>query len=104
MVEPRFRQAKTRKKKSPKGRPVKVYKGDKESQRVCALCGAKLHGVPRDKKNKSKTEKRPERVFGGVLCGKCVQSIVKERARLENGYIEEKDVPVKRLKFLKQLK
>ena len=104
MVEPRFRTAKRRKKKSPTGLIVRIYKRDKEAARKCALCDAKLHGVPRDKRKLSKTEKRLERVFGGVLCAKCVQTIIKDKTRLENGYMEEKDVPVKRLKFLKQLK
>ena len=104
MVEPRFRTAKARKKKSPKGKEVRKYKNDKESARICAICSTKLHGVPRDKKKLAKTEKRPERVFAGVLCANCVQSIIKDKVRLENGYLEEKNVSVKRLKFLKQLK
>ncbi|MCX8184609.1 MAG: 50S ribosomal protein L34e [Sulfolobales archaeon] len=41
----------------------------------CSICGKPLGGVPRDLKvirYGSKSHKRPERPFGGVLCSKCL--------------------------------
>lgn len=49
----------------------------KPSKPVCGVCGAELHGVARGipaQVNKlSKTQKRPERPYGGVLCSKCMR-------------------------------
>lgn len=51
----------------------------------CARCGRELHGVPRmleaDMKKFSKTQKRPERIFGGYYCANCTREILREKAR-----------------------
>lgn len=51
----------------------------------CAVCKNPLHGVKRLRRSKlrklAKTEKRPERPYGGYLCSKCMREIMKERAR-----------------------
>ena len=52
----------------------------------CSDCGEKLSGVPTGNKFKisklPKTKKRPERPFGGVLCGSCLKKIIKEKLRM----------------------
>ena len=51
----------------------------------CANCGRILHGVPRmDAEvttNLSRTEKMPNRIFGGYYCSACTREILREKAR-----------------------
>lgn len=51
----------------------------------CAVCKKPLHGVKRlhqiEMKNLSKTEKRPERPYGGYLCAKCAKELFREKVR-----------------------
>ncbi len=55
----------------------------------CAICGRVLFGVIRGRpsyvRKFSKTEKRPERPYGGYLCPKCMRRVMKQRIR--NGEI-----------------
>jgi large subunit ribosomal protein L34e len=50
----------------------------------CGNCGKTLHGVPRlrpaDLKKLAKTEKRPERPYGGHLCSACSRKVFREKA------------------------
>ena len=69
--------------KLPGGKVTIQYKRRKPSRAKCSDCGKPLMGVPRELPSKmktlSKTEKRPERPYGGVLCSKCMRSkIIKE--------------------------
>lgn len=61
------------------------YKKKKPSKAVCSECGANLKGVPRERPYKmqklGKTEKRPERPYGGVLCSKCTRKELIKKAR-----------------------
>jgi len=73
------------KKRVPSGRIVVHFKKKKPKVAKCAKCKKPLHGVPRltpdEIKKLSKTEKRPERPFGGHLCPACSRKLFKERAR-----------------------
>ena len=55
-----------------------IVKRKKPSPAHCATCGNKLHAVPNrnvaEMKKLSKTQKRPERPYGGVLCGTCMKN------------------------------
>ncbi len=77
-----FRRVKTR---LPGGSTVTRFLQRKPKQAHCARCGVELHGVPRALPSKmstmAKTYKRPERAFGGVLCGRCLRDIIKLEAR-----------------------
>lgn len=61
------------------------YVGRKPSHPICGGCGANLHGIPRLTKAKanatSRSSKRPERPYGGVLCSKCSRQLVILRVR-----------------------
>jgi large subunit ribosomal protein L34e len=81
-----------------------IYKRRLPGAAHCALCGCKLHGVPRERAGLAKTEKRPERVFGGVLCAKCAALVVRDRARLKSGVMGREQVPLGRLKWVEALK
>lgn len=110
MVAPRLRSTsvRTRHRRSPGGKPVVIYKIRKPSRATCALCEEKLNAVPKRKgvelKKLSKTERRPERKFGGVLCASCTRAIIKFKTRLETGAISETDVPLNLLRYVNMLK
>ena len=87
-MEPRFRSRsfKRIKKSIPGGNNVIHYKRKGVSKAHCASCGTTLSGVasakPAELKKLSKTQKRPERPFGGVLCSKCTRATIRVKARL----------------------
>lgn len=65
----------------------------------CRICGAALKGVS-SRRKRSKTERRPERPFGGHLCSSCTQRLFVYRARVKNNDMRSVDVPVKFQKYL----
>ena len=68
--------------KTPGGKTVIHYEKRKPSKAHCANCGNVLSGVPRERPFKmmkmGKTEKRPERPYGGMLCSRCMRLKIKE--------------------------
>ena len=108
MVAPRFRQAKKKMRRTPGGHTRPYYKLEKKGKGVCACCRKQLHGVKNlsapDLAKFSKTEKRPERIFGGVLCGNCTRQIIKEKARLQSGVIGKEDVDLIHHKYISMMK
>tara|TARA_Y100000034_G_C6831793_1_gene375502 strand:- start:306 stop:569 length:264 start_codon:yes stop_codon:yes gene_type:complete len=62
-----------------------VYKKRKPKKTHCGNCGAVLKGVPRERPYKMRTmpksQKRPERMFGGNLCSKCSRKEIIKRHR-----------------------
>ncbi len=71
--------------KTPGGKTVLRYRFRKPNLAKCGKCGKTLKGIPRERpykmKNLAKTKKRPERMFGGVLCSACSRNEIKRRAR-----------------------
>lgn len=61
------------------------YKKRKPAHTKCAVCGAELKGVPRERPKKmqtmAKSKKKPERKYGGNLCSKCARKKIIEEAR-----------------------
>ncbi|MFH1106906.1 MAG: 50S ribosomal protein L34e [Candidatus Micrarchaeota archaeon] len=108
MVAPRHRTSKKTLRRTPGGRSVAIYKPKKPSKARCAICGAKMFAVPNRSivgmRKLAKTQKRPERVFGGVLCHTCVQQLLKEKLRLQAGAHTEADIGVVHLKYIRMLK
>ena len=76
--------------KTPSSQVKIVVKRKKPGKAICASCGKPLHGVPRDVPSRirklAKTERRPERPFGGYLCSRCMRRFF--RSTLEK-YLEE---------------
>ena len=61
------------------------YKRRRPSKAICSACGTVLKGVPNvlpyKMKKMNKTERRPSRAYGGVLCSKCTREKIKQEAR-----------------------
>ena len=99
---------KIRCRRSPSGRPLRLVKPKKPGAVHCALCGKIMQAIPRRSQAQmaklSKTEKRPERVYGGVLCASCTQQIVKEKTRLTTGALLRSEVPITHLKYIQGMK
>ncbi len=70
--------------RTPGGKTVIHYERRKNTPMRCAKCGGILNGVPiKDSERRSlpKSLKRPERIFGGVLCPRCLAEILKSVVR-----------------------
>jgi len=84
VVRPALRSRSRRRVKvrTPGGRQVTHYEKRKPGPARCARCGRPLAGVPRLRPNRlrrmSKTAKRPERPYGGVLCPSCLAELLRE--------------------------
>ena len=70
-------------KRTPSGINKIMYVKPAPKKLACAGCKQELHGIPRKPLSKlSKTQKRPERPFGGVLCSKCTRRQIIKGARI----------------------
>ena len=71
--------------KTPGGRNIVHYLPRQPGKAHCAGCRKPLAGVARARPTQlnklSKTEKRPERPFGGVLCSSCMRAEIRQRVR-----------------------
>ncbi len=86
MVKPSLRSRSYRRisRRNPGGRNVIHYERRKNAAMKCVRCGVILNGVPLkdiDRRRLPKVIKRPERMFGGVLCARCLREILKEVVR-----------------------
>ena len=87
MPAPKDRTTKKRKVfvRTPGGETVLHRRRFNTSKPVCAECGVVLKGVargnPADVTKLSKTQRRPERPYGGVLCSKCTRKKLIKEAR-----------------------
>ena len=75
-------------KKLPGGRLTLHYERKKPKSAHCTQCGNVLAGVPRElpfkMRHLGKTEKRPQRIYGGILCSPCMRRTLIVRARGKN--------------------
>ncbi|MFH0868893.1 MAG: hypothetical protein V1839_01555 [archaeon] len=98
--QPRFSSTsfKKRQRRTPGGRTVTHYNYKKHSKHICAICKEVLHGKPRvrpaEMKHLGKSERKPERPFGGMLCSQCSRMIQGYRAKLKYKVIGPSDVPI----------
>lgn len=71
------------------GNTVKVHHSPRKPKRaVCPIYGTPLAGVPRKNPAElgklAKSERKPERPFGGMLSSKATRDIMKDKARSMN--------------------
>ena len=68
---------------TPGGRQKIRYKRRSGTVHKCAVCKKPLSGVPKgrvsDISKLSKTQKRPERAYGGYLCPECAKVEIKKK-------------------------
>ncbi|MEM1873340.1 MAG: 50S ribosomal protein L34e [Acidilobaceae archaeon] len=82
MVRPKLRTRSFRrvKRRTPGGFTVVHYEKRKPGVAVCSRCGKPLGGVPRLRssglRSLSKSKKRPNRPYGGVLCSSCLAELI----------------------------
>lgn len=90
-IQPQRTRTFRRIKKKLAGRLTIHYKKRKPKPAHCANCKKVLHGMPRDLPFKirklPKTQRRPERIYGGVLCPACL------KIKLEKQY-QKKQFPL----------
>jgi large subunit ribosomal protein L34e len=71
--------------KTPGSKTVLHYRRRKPSKAKCAQCKKLLQGVPREiptkMANMPKSQKRPERPYGGTLCSSCTRKLFKQSTR-----------------------
>lgn len=77
LVRPALRSRSQRRvhKRVPSGESRVFYDRSYSYVAHCSICGKPLGGVPRDLRlirHGAKTEKRPERPYGGTLCPSCL--------------------------------
>ncbi|GAB6147600.1 50S ribosomal protein L34e [Stetteria hydrogenophila] len=91
MVRPALRSRSLRRvyRRTPGGVTVVHFEKRKPGPARCARCGRPLNGVPRLRpsalRKLSKTAKRPERPYGGVLCAACLAELIRESVRSAAG-------------------
>jgi large subunit ribosomal protein L34e len=73
------------KKITPGGELIVHYEKRRPGKARCAICGRELHGVPSLRPYQlsklAKTMKRPERIYGGVICPACLTRGLREAVR-----------------------
>lgn len=73
--------------RTPSGRVVVHYEKRRPGAAKCSVCGRPLNGVPSLRPSEmsklAKTEKRPERMYGGVFCPSCLARGLREAARAQ---------------------
>lgn len=71
---------------TPGGELVVHYEKRRPGRARCAICGGELHGVPALRPAQlsklAKTMKRPERMYGGVVCPRCLARGLRESVRM----------------------
>ena len=70
---------------TPGGKTTVHYYRRKPKKAHCPICGKVLAGVPNLRpvhmRGLAKTQKRPERPYGGVLCPTCLARMIKDTVR-----------------------
>jgi large subunit ribosomal protein L34e len=87
MVQGKFKSGRFRKvqRKVPGGQTKQHFRERKPKQATCGETGEKLHGIPRmsatEAKNAPKSEKRPQRPYGGALSSRAMRNRMQGDAR-----------------------
>lgn len=85
MPSPKYRSRSMLRKKvrTPGGNLTPHYNRKKTGKPVCTSCGALLHGCKSEYISgaKSRTQRRPERPYGGYLCPRCLKLLYKNSVR-----------------------
>ncbi len=104
MPTPGERTKKKKYRRTPGGKTKVYFERDRHGKASCALCNAKLAGVPRqdEVRKLSKTEKRPSVPFGGVLCNKCRTSVIEEAIKIKEGIKKLEECKIGKRQYIEQ--
>lgn len=64
--------------KGPGNKTLNHLEHKTKSKPHCAKCGAELHGIPKNIKKVSKSERTVNRPYGGHYCSKCMRQKIIE--------------------------
>jgi len=86
LVRPAYRTRSRRivKRRTPSGKSRSYYRRRSSYRAFCAICSTPLSGVPGSLyavRYRGRTEKRPERYYGGVVCPACLAAMLKLATR-----------------------
>jgi len=80
--------------KTPGNRTVLHHRKAKPKKATCSKCKKVLPGVASERpyvlRKMSKSAKRPERPYGGILCSSCTRATMKEKAKAMSTAIGDK--------------
>lgn len=83
----RSRSIKRRSVRIPGGKSVVHFGKEKPKKHSCGRCGKELHGTPNaipiKIRNMRKTERVPEKPYAGVLCGECLEDLMRYKTKFE---------------------
>jgi large subunit ribosomal protein L34e len=86
----RTRSRKKMKVRTPGGRTVTHFKSERAGRAQCGRCGVQLAGVATGSSTEmtgmASSLKAPDRPFGGALCPKCLESLIRYATRTEVKY------------------
>jgi ribosomal protein L34E len=96
---PRFRSKSLRKIKGKGRKQPFRYVRKLGRPASCPRCGAKLAL----RRTGSKSERRPSRAFGGVLCPSCSFDVMKLVGKVKASHIKLEDIDMESRKFVRQM-
>jgi len=71
--------------KTPSGRITIIVKKKKGKVAKCAICKRPLNGIirdhPRNLSRINKSKKRVSRIYGGYICHRCLERLLKNKVR-----------------------
>ncbi len=82
------------------GRTVIHHERKANAKPHCSICKQELNGITA---KGAKTRKTNTRIFGGVLCSKCTQDVIKFGSRVEQGIMKLDEVEIKKRAYVLQL-
>ncbi len=99
MPLPKDRRKKRIFRRVPSGEVRMAFKEEKKHVPRCAICKVELKGTSYSRKL-SPSERRPERPFGGYLCHKCAEKVMKYRTWVKTNVVKPSEVPMLYQRYL----
>ncbi len=100
-MRPSERFMKKKKVRTPGGKTVIRFIRTDKTKVSCGMCKAKISSASNSPKL-SKTERRPEIIFGGVLCSNCRSLVFENAIKVKLGVKKEDDLNLTMKKFVSQ--
>lgn len=82
---------------------IRYVRREKGRMHTCSACGGKLQAT-HSSRALNPSSRKPNRKFGGRLCGACVKRVIILQTRMDEGSITIDSVEVKMLPYMKNKK